>query len=104
MPAELRVSVWCQLGTDARDSFYLALNGRMLRARYTIEAPGTGSLAWVAKGFFFITLVGPGQPDGAEIKTAEQSEMIIRSCGQPRTGKERTQRLVSQPDRPGHVY
>ena len=38
VPAELRVSVWCQLGTDARDSLYLALNGRMLRARYTSPA------------------------------------------------------------------
>ena len=38
VPAELRVSVWCQLGTDARDSLYLALNGRMLRARYMSQA------------------------------------------------------------------
>ena len=29
-----RVSAWCQLGTDARDCLYLALNGRVLRARY----------------------------------------------------------------------
>ena len=34
VPAELRVSAWCQLGTDARDCLYLALNGRVLRARY----------------------------------------------------------------------
>ena len=32
MPAELCGSVWCLLGTDARDCLYLALNGRMLRA------------------------------------------------------------------------
>ena len=35
VPAELRVSAWCQLGTDASDCLYLALNGRVLRARYT---------------------------------------------------------------------
>ena len=34
VPAELRVSAWCQLGTDASDCLYLALNGRVLRARY----------------------------------------------------------------------
>ena len=38
VPAELRVSAWCQLGTDARDCLYLALNGRVLRARYTSPA------------------------------------------------------------------
>ena len=38
VPAEPRVSAWCQLGTDARDCLYLALNGRVLRARYTSPA------------------------------------------------------------------
>ena len=32
------MSAWCQLGTDASDCLYLALNGRMLRARYTSPA------------------------------------------------------------------
>ena len=36
VPAVLRVSVWCQLGTDARGSLCLALNGRMLRAHYKV--------------------------------------------------------------------
>ena len=50
VPAELRVSVWCQLGTDARDSLYLALNGRMLRARYmrpTAQTDGGGAAPWL---------------------------------------------------------
>ena len=38
VPAEPRVSAWCQLGTDARDCLYLALNGRVLRARYILPA------------------------------------------------------------------
>ena len=38
VPAGLCRSVWCQLGTDARDCLYLALNGHVLRARYTSPA------------------------------------------------------------------
>ena len=34
------MSAWCQLGTDARDCLYLALNGRVLRARYTLGSRG----------------------------------------------------------------
>ena len=37
VPAEPRVYAWCQLGTDAKDCLYLALNGRVLRARYTFR-------------------------------------------------------------------
>ena len=33
-PAGLCSSVWCQVGTDTSDCLYLALNGRVLRARY----------------------------------------------------------------------
>ena len=46
VPAELCGSAWSQLGsvglsgvgTDASDCLYLALNGRVLRARYTSPA------------------------------------------------------------------